>query len=81
MMQIWHMTWGDLSIFFVYKIEYYKTISYILVPDDLHNYSDWPVCLVSNSQVHKINSQNQLNSNQIGVLHEIGELPKVLFFG
>jgi hypothetical protein len=33
-----------------------KTISYFLVLDDHHNHSDWPVCLVSDSQVHKINS-------------------------
>jgi hypothetical protein len=29
---------------------------YILVLDDLHNHSDQLVCLVSNSQVHKINN-------------------------
>jgi hypothetical protein len=33
-----------------------QTISYILALDDLHNYSDYLVCLVSDSQVHKINS-------------------------
>jgi hypothetical protein len=30
MMQIWHMTWGDLSIFFVYKIEYYSFFDLII---------------------------------------------------